>query len=201
MKHIYLLIFSFLPAIIWAQKYEIGLNGGATINSKPYGNMYYKAEKLALNYSTDFSFLANMEHDLQIGLDLHVFELSRIANQKYANPTKDAVIGIDGRRFVYSKVTTAGYGILNKKLNTKNGYAYAGIAIGAALTINMDKTPNTNASYIAPNGGHGISTGLQVGYCYPISKNWALNAEAAFRDMNLDYDATAPVFKPYSTTL
>ena len=199
MRKIILLLIATVPFISYGQNFELGASTGVSMNGKPLGNMFYKAEKAVPNYSFDFCFLSNINNKLQIGLDLAILELSRKPAQNYLNPNKDGNIGNDGKRFVYAKAAYAFCGVINKKIESFNGYFYGGLALGVCLSVNMDKTPNEYASYIAPNGGYGPCSGLQIGYDRYFSQRFAFNAEVAIRNFNLDYDATAPIFKPYSS--
>ncbi len=192
-----LIILTTLPA--FAQKFEFGANMGASINSKATNNLAYKGDGIAINYATSFFALMNIRHNLQIGIDANVLQLSRTSPDYYLNGKKVIDGRTDGKQFIYSKVTTAFDAVLNKKFYTRYGYFYGGIGIGVSVARNFNKnTPSPSADYIAPDGGVGPVFGVQAGYTYNFSKRFAFNIEAAVRDFDLDYSAHAPVFKPYS---
>lgn len=196
MKTKFLLLGLLLPLLGYSQQYEIGIGVGASINSKPTNNMLFRGDVVAANYATDFTFLKNINTDWQIGFDLHVLELSRRSTITYNNAGTD--IGNDNKKFVYAKYAFAICAVANRKFHVDNNYFYVGAAMGAAIARNNSTETRSDASYLAPDGGYGLCIGLQAGYTYNFSTRWALNFEVAARYYDLDYDAHAPVIKPYT---
>ena len=120
-------------------------------------------------------------------------ELSRGSNYRYYY--NDNFIGGDGKRFLYSRITTSFCGVLNRKFYvspTSKSYFYAGVAGGFVIARNNSQKPSSDASYKAPDGGKGINVGAQVGFSYSVSPRFSLCTEFAPRYFDLDYDAAAP---------
>lgn len=195
MKIKYTLLLIFLTYNCFAQKYEIAaLNIGASINSSPTNNMYYKGNQAAINYSTNILGLKNIDYDMQLGVEIHILQLSRLS---YEGPAY-TITGNDTKQNIYSEVTTSLCGVLNKKIYADHGYYYCGISMGGVEARNILKKglAPPRADYIAPDFGYGPCFGVQGGYTYYYSKRWALDVQISIIDFDLDYNAQAPVYKP-----
>ena len=180
----------------YAQRYEVALNGGLNFNGNPTSNMLYKGDQLTANYSVNLQCVRNLEHNLQFGVDVNIFELSRIFNEAQGFKIKDN----NSRLFVYSELTTAACFVLNKKMNTEHGYFYGGLAMGGVITANMHKNAtDAKSNYIAPNGGLGSCFGGQVGYTYYYTPEWALDFEIGTRILDVDYGYNPPEYQPLSS--
>jgi len=196
MKTRLLLLILLCPVLAFSQQYEIGIGGGASINSKPTNNMYFRGDRVAANYATELTFLKNVDKSWQVGLDLHMLELSRRSNINYNNDGN--LIGSDNKKLVYATYAYSFLAVANKKFFVDNNYFYVGAGMGFAIARNNSKKLPVDASYEAPDGGYGLSVGLQAGYSVNFKTRWALNVEVAARYYDLDYDAHAPVVKPYT---
>jgi hypothetical protein len=198
-KLVFLLVASIASFMTIAQT-ELGLAGGFSVNSKPTNNMYYKGDKLAINYAGVATVLFNMKNNLQGGIQLNIQELSRNSEMTFVAMNGVDVIGNDGKKFVYSKVSSTLCGVLNRKwiVDSSGSYIYYGAAMGFAIARNNSKKLESNVSYKAPDGGFGLAAGLQVGYARSLSDKLSLNLEIAARYMDLDYSAKAPIFSPSS---
>lgn len=192
-----IILFLFLfPVIAFAQKYEIGIGGGVSINSKPTNNMYFRGDKLAMNYATELTVLKNLSNNFQVGFDIHMLELSRKSNLVYINDGNS--IGNDNKKFVYATYAFSFCAVVNKKVYVDENYFYFGAGMGLAIARNNSNSTSSNASYQAPDGGFGLTVGIQAGYTVNLSDRFALNMELAARYYDLDYDAHAPVVTPYT---
>src|SRR6185437_9836083 len=87
----------------FAQQFEFGANAGGSINSKATNNLAYKGDGIAINYATSFFALMNIRHNLQIGIDANVLQLSRTSPDYYLNGRKVIDGRTDGKQFIYSK--------------------------------------------------------------------------------------------------
>lgn len=178
---------------------EIGLGGGASINSNPGENMVYKGEKATLNYSSWFGLGVNVHRSIYVGLEARVLELSRISETTTYPTYLKTTIGGDSRRFVYSKSLVSAFGVVNGKYTLTRGYLYGGGAFGYGVSTHDSKVYNSNKeSYRAPDGGKGIAWGLQAGYTHGISLASAVYVDIAMRNFRLVYDAGAPEVRPYT---
>lgn len=196
MKHTITLTFLLLPFLTNAQTYELGAGGGISINGKPTNNLYFKGDKLTVNYASYLSLLKNMKDDVQMGIDIHVLELSRKSSVMYDFEGRN--IGGDNKRFVYAKYAFSIDAVLNKKYYIGKNYVYGGIAAGLSIARNNAHNLPDNVSYGAPDGGYGLSVGAQLGYVYNIDNRWALNAEVDARYYDFDYKAIAPIVRPFT---
>ncbi len=196
---------------IIAQNYEIGIGGGLSINSKPSSNETYKGDIITPNYATNFTFLANLNHNFQIGVDFHVLELSRKSSVDFPQ-LYSLKPGGKGMEFIYGKVTTSYCATINKKINTKTGYFYVGGELGLGIerdalkdaysihpVTTITSHPTGNVYYIEPDGGFGIVGGPHAGYTRNITERIALNAEFAALFYDVYNNAEAPLIKPVTT--
>jgi len=177
-----------LPAISYGQKFELGLGAGISFNTKPSDNMLFKSDKSTVNYAVSATGLYNVSNHLQAGLEVHVSELSGKSSITYTY-WDGTTIGGGDKKFVYAKKAISLCAVLNGKLSMGNGYGYAGVALGYAAARHDSKKHNDNEAYRAPNGGNGVSAGLQIGFVAGLSKRLALSGEAALRYYMLNYSA------------
>ena len=196
MKKIFAFLFSLLPVVSYSQNMEVALSGGVLVNTAPSDNMYYKADKYVVNYAGQLAILYNFAPHLQAGLEGHLFSLSNTSSATYISPTTGATIGSDNKKFVYASLATSVCAVGNAKLNIGYGYAYAGLALGYALTRNDSKTLSADEVYKAPDGGKGFVLGAQVGFVHGISASLGVFLEVAMRYCDLKYDAQAPFMHP-----
>ncbi|MGN6568459.1 MAG: hypothetical protein ACTHJ0_10925 [Flavipsychrobacter sp.] len=196
MKHSIILTFLLLPFLATAQTYELGAGGGISLNGKPTNNLYFKGDKLTVNYASYLSLLKNMKDNVQMGIDIHMLELSRKSSVIYDFEGRN--IGGDNKRFVYAKYAFSIDVVLNKKYYIGKNYVYGGIAAGLSIARNNAHNLPDNVSYGAPDGGYGLSVGAQLGYVYNIDNRWALNAEVDARYYDFDYKAIAPIVRPFT---
>ena len=138
---------------------EIGLGAGVSINSNPTYNMAYAGNRITPNYSALLNGLYNVNKYLSVGIEARVMELSRKSDSVY-NTYLFTKIGGDDKRFTYSKAMISGSAIANGKLVVNRGYAYAGVAVGYALSRQNSQLLNANESYRAPDGGKGLYRSL-----------------------------------------
>jgi hypothetical protein len=188
-----LLIFLLLPLFANAQ-WEFGLGAGISMNDVPSDIMYYKGDQQIPNYAFNTLLYYNLNYGFQTGLEVHVSELASVSSQTYPGVyTKE--VGGDGKKFVYSKVTTGMCGVLNKNFIMGKSELYLGVAFGFGIA----RTSHTYApdeSYIAPDGGRGPIYGAQAGITINFSRMYAMNLEVAPRFYDFIYDAEAAYVKP-----
>jgi hypothetical protein len=190
MKKIFYCLF-LLPMTVQAQKLELGLGAGFSMNSKPSDNMPYKGDILTVNYAVSFDILYNISNNWQAGVDANVSELSRKSSVQYKT-FFGVPFGNDDKKIVYAKNATSVSLLFNRKLNTTTGYAYGGLAVGYCGAKQDSKTLSGNEGYRAPDGGKGPVFGLQLGYVYAVSARVGIYAQGALRYYHLSYDAAEP---------
>ena len=190
----YLLVFLLLSTVAaQAQKFEYGFGGGISTNAQPSGNMYYVGDKSTVNYAGGLWGLYNSWTGWQLGLNIHMLELSSTSSTVYTDARYPSITyGGDDKRFVYSAYTTSLVGIVNKKLLQGASDLYMGFAFGFALAKNDAYNRGSNESYKAPDNGNGLVVGMQFGYNYNFNQLLALNLEVAPRYYDLHYGETAP---------
>ena len=190
-----LLFLLVLHITVDAQNIEIGLAGGISTNSAPSDNIYYKSDKAAINYGGTLTVLYNFMDHMQYGIEAHVLELSGTSDKVYTG-LNGLPIGGDDKKFVYAKNDAAVCGVFNGRLDVGRGYVYAGAALGYNISRQSSTTLASNESYRTPDGGHGFVFGAQLGYVYGVSHKLGFFAEAAYRYIDLKYDAEAPAIAP-----
>jgi hypothetical protein len=187
-------ILSFLclfPLAVHAQKLELGLGVGFSMNSKPSDNMPFKGDIITVNYAASVDVLYNIGANWQTGLEASISELSRKSTLVYYTYF-GVPVGNNDKKIVYAKSATSLSVVFNRKFHTKTGYAYAGVAAGYVGAKQDSKTLGSNESYRAPDGGKGPVFGLQVGYVHALSSRIGFFAQGAFRYYSLSYDAAEP---------
>ena len=191
------LLFSLLlfPSLAYAQKFELGLGAGISTNVKPSNNMYFKGDKMTINYAATLQAFYNISDYLQAGIEVRALGLSSKSDKAYVY-YDGRTIGDDDKRFVYGKNVFAPSAVVNGKLPLKNGYLYGGAALGYGVARHDSKKLSANESYRAPDGGKGVVWGLQIGYVQGITKHLAITAEGALRRYNLKYDTNASSSDP-----
>jgi hypothetical protein len=192
MKSVLLLTVLSIPITLQAQKIEIGLGGGVSINGKPSDNMPFKGNVITINYAANLSFVYNLNINWQTGLEIGVTELSRKSTDTFKT-FFGVKFGNDDKRIVYAKRLPSAVIFFNRKFYGKNGYGYAGIGVGYGGVSHDSKNLWANESYRAPNGGNGLVLGVQAGYLKPISSSLAVFTQAAMRYYSLNYDAKEPL--------
>ncbi len=175
---------------------EICAGAGVSVNSNPGSNMFYKGDKLSLNYSTLLSSMYNVHRSMSAGIEVRALELSRRHDGVYTTYMGNDIGG--GKRFVYAKAALSASLVFNGKYNTYRGYWYGGGAAGYALSNHNSAKLKPNEDYRTPAGGHGLVLGVQAGYTHGINAVLGLNIEGALRNYTLAYDAGAPDVRPYT---
>jgi hypothetical protein len=181
-----------LPGTVLAQKYELGLGAGISLNTKPSGNLYMKGDKMTINYASSLHLLYNINEHWQTGLELHVSQLSGktdVTQTDISGNTSE-----ESKRIVYAKTDLAACAVFNGKMSVKNGYGYGGVALGYGVGRHDSKTLNDNEAYRTPDGGNGVVLGLQIGYVKGLSKHFGVSAEAAMRYHQMNYDTPSGTF-------
>lgn len=178
---------------------EYGIGGGMSQNGTPDGNVYYLGDEMIANYAANALVAVNYrDAKWQVGLEAHVLELASTSTKTYTGDSYYETVGGDGKKIVYSKITTALCAIGNKKFYAGRNELYLGLAVGLGIARN---SPNyaKDEGYVAPDGGRGMVFGGQVGYTYNITNSFGLNVEFAPRYFCMAYDGMAPYFvKPHN---
>ena len=198
MKKTISLIAVLLPFLSLGQQMEIGLGVGLSANSKPNGNLIYKGGVISPNYAVNLVLLKNLQNNWQFGADIHVLEMSRIAEKDYPGYYDNSNLGGKGKLFVYGEETSSLALILNKKFSSGSHYFYLGGVLGANFVLNFKSQsisthPNPNDIYYkSPSGGYGGVGGLHLGYTTNISKRVVFNAELAALAYYVTFRNNAP---------
>jgi len=182
-------LFLLLPVCSFAQKIELGVGAGISLNSKPSENLYFKGEKTTINPAATVQGFYNINERWQAGLQLHFSSLS--GKSTVTNIDSMGHSSSEDKRFVYAKTNIIGCAVVNARFPAQNGYVYGGAALGYGVSRHDSKTLKSKEAYRTPDGGKGVVLGLQVGYVRGITKHLAVSAEAAFRYQQLGYDTHA----------
>jgi len=196
MKKLLLLSFACLPIVAMAQKVEVGVTGGISMNTAPTGTIYYIASGTAQNFAGSATFVSNMVNKhFQIGADIYALGLSNKATSALAIPYFGRQIGGNGETFTYAKAVISICPIFNYKYNlNEDGYIYGGVALGIAGSYATPETPSNSdgsqTTFRGINGGFGFTGGGQIGITYAVTPRIALNGEVALRYYHLSFTAS-----------
>lgn len=176
-----------------AQSLELGLGGGVNINMPPSGgNMIYIIDQSTPNYAASLKFIRTSVGNWQYGLDIQMMELSGTSSTSYEGMNDPYVDSVGGntKKIVYAKNAVAINLVGNRALpfSSNKNYFYIGGAIGYGVARNNPREYASNEAYNAPDWGHGLNYGGQVGLVLRMSDNISLNLEAALRFFNFEYD-------------
>lgn len=181
------------PITVSAQRgaVEINAGGGLSVNSTPTDNMPFKGAKLTANYSTILCGVYNFHRSMSAGIEVRSLGLSRKSDIDLNTMGYTfGAVGGDNRKITYSANMVSVCAVYNAKLNTYRGYFYGGAAIGYGFSAHDDGRINPNTEvYRSPDGGSGVSWGVQAGYTYGISSALGLNFEGALRNYTLNYNS------------
>jgi hypothetical protein len=184
---------------VQAQRVELGVGGGFSTNTAPQGNILYKSDQSLMNYGATMKLMYTAASHWQFGVDAHLFELSGKSSQVYTGyKTPAPTVGGDNKKIVYAKYASTWCFDINRAFffTEGKGYFYVGAAIGYANGRNNPIDYTSNESYNAPDGGHGLAFGGQLGIVKDLSEKVAFNFDVAVRHMDLEYRADAPWVVP-----
>lgn len=184
-----------IATIVFAQKFEIGLNGGIGNNTVPTisdtypFNSHKKAPpasavgllKLAYNYKKwKFGIEADYINLSCEFVQAQYYLINGQLVQLYSGKTVNATLGnpaLPVKLFA------------NRRIAFKHLETYYGISAGYVFLRNGFIPLATEWSPVSPsNYGHGLCAGLQIGGTYFISKHFGLNAELQGNYMSLYHD-------------
>lgn len=171
---------------------EITGAGGVSINSAPSGNMPYKGNKIALNYSALLNGTFNIHRSMSAGIEVRSLELSNKSSVVYLIPSTNiyapVTVGGENKRFVFAKNVMSVCGVFNGKLNTYKGYYYGGIAAGYGFAMqNASNWKSEKEAFRTPDKANGFVWGIQAGYTQGITSALGINIEGALRNYSLNY--------------
>lgn len=173
--------------------------------------MKYVIDQSQGNYAATLKFIRTTSGNWQYGLDVQMMELSGTSSVSYEgmnNPYIDSVGG-NTKKIVYAKNAVSINLVGNRALpfSGNKNYFYIGGAFGYGVARNNPREYATNEAYNAPDWGHGLSYGGQVGLVLRLSDQISLNMEAAMRFFNFEYDhnfeyyASLPQLEPPTENL
>lgn len=202
MKRLLVLSMLLFASQVNAQKVSLAVGAGGCFNGQPNGNLMYKGDQTLLNYALRAALIYTTQTNWQYGIVGHMHEMSSKSTKKYPGfPNRHLVVdsvGGDGKKLLYSKYTVAATAVLNKNFNVgPTTSIYLGAAIGWGYARNNSLNYKENESYVAADGGNGLTYGGQLGINTRLAPKVNFFLDCSFRYYNLDYDAGAPnVFPP-----
>jgi hypothetical protein len=183
MRNYFLIFLLLVSANAFAQKWELGLDGGITVNSVPsfaYGRDYIHPSKLSLNY--DIKLVRNFKK-WQLGISAQAMQLSCINTQQIfwlqegdvASPFSTST---KGNKMILANPAVPLCFFVNRKVLFRREELFGGISAGYAFLYQKYKY-STGIIANAPfeNRGDGYTVGLHIGGTYHISKHIGLNGE------------------------
>ncbi len=180
---------------IFAQSFEIGLNGGVSTTSKPHKSLY-QGNDLVFNYATELNLKYNITERWQAGGAVGLTQWKRNDQWTLAN-TNNSSLGAQDVQLVLARHAVSFALQLNHVIPFHAPYEdyvksalYVGISAGGVVVGNDGKVnysrvnPNTPAEYTYASqynfeGGYGALFGFQVGYSYYLNERWGINLDIA----------------------
>lgn len=204
MKKLLLSFILAVPALAFAQKYELGVSGGYNYCGRPSISMppmYSFIDREGKGgYAVGVSITKNLKNkkagDLgykrsvwQVGLKLDAQQI-RVRGIIYNNMVM--YLGNELHSFAPLKQQTIRLAepavspmlFINRKLNFSKSHLYFGVCAGPAFTIIQPERSSYNGDVYLPKGV-GYTVGGQIGYTRDISKRFSLNAELSGRYYNI----------------
>jgi hypothetical protein len=191
MKHLLLLLL-LAPAVGFAQTFELGLNGGVAIHTRPMNDVYAHQDKVKAGYAGTAKIDLLLPHS-QIGIGVEmvsVTETSALISPYTSYQTNHL-----------AKPLIVPHAFYNLIHHYPQSYIYAGATVGLAIAnlgintyeYNPALGNNITGYTTAYNSAIGFVGGLQAGFVASIDKSQRLgiNVEAAIR--YADYNYTQPV--------
>ena len=187
MKPILIILALFVGSSLFAQKFEIGLNGGMVFNTAPSipnsPAPFYTMKEKPSQISAAASLKAlNMHKKWQYGIEIACMPLSyKISMGRYylIDSQIVKVFGKDETTSTLSKPAIPVKAIFDRVVVLKKLKVYGGISAGYVFVTNTH-IPHSEfgTDYITPQG-HGITVGLHTGGTYLVSKRTGINAEVS----------------------
>lgn len=180
-----LLLLLLLPATIYAQYFELGINGGISMHSRPINNTFTVQDK------PKSSFITAVKGDLvlprfEIGISV---ELLNLTETNYLMPIYNS------RVYNYlARPLISPCAYVNHVHHIPGTYFYYGIMLGPAIarlgvnTWEYNGGGNTPSGYTTTyNSVSGFTGGIQGGFVFTLHNRLALNGELAVRYTDFNY--------------
>jgi hypothetical protein len=184
-----------LSTSLWAQKYEIGLNGGISTTTRPHRSLYQGADNV-WNYAVGANFHYNIMERIQMGVNVDMTKWER-KDQWPLVSANSTDLGTQEVKYQLAKRAVSFTLQLNYVLPFYQQYEefvrsqlYIGVAAGGVMIGNdaevvyskvNPRTPveYTYASEYHFEPGYGYILGMQIGYTYFISERIGINLDFA----------------------
>lgn len=182
---------------VFAQKFEIGINGGVSTTSRPNESLY-QGKKGLWTYNADVNFHYNLSERWQAGLQVGLtnwerkedFRLSGPNNQDLGNREVSYLLAKNAVSFAFQFNHVIPF--YQRYEDYVKSQVYFGISAGAVVTGNDGKivysrvNPNTPTEYTYAseyhfNGGYGFLLGAQLGYTYFFNEHLGVNIDCSPR--------------------
>lgn len=196
MRNIILIMFVFVTTSLFAQKFEIGVNGGIGYNTTPaisetYTSVNSSAQappasvagmlKLAYNYKKwQFGIEAGYINLTYKFWGKQYYIINSQIVELYNQPEK----GTLGNPAIPVKLFT------DRKIVFKHSEIYGGISAGYVLLTNGFIPPAEFNQVVPSKHGNGFTAGIQAGATYFVTKHIGINAEFQGNYMALSLDGT-----------
>ena len=180
-----------LAGTVYAQSYEVGINGGVSTTTKPHKSLY-KGKDQVYNYAAEVNFKYNLTDRWQIGTAVGVTKWQRKDEWTLAN-TNNSTLGTQEVNLVLAQSAVSLALQFNHVIPFYEQYEdyvksalYFGVSVGAVIVGNDGKVnysrvnPNTPAEYTYASqynfeAGYGALVGFQLGYTHYFNQRIGVN--------------------------
>lgn len=186
---------SIMSGSVYAQSFEVGVNGGVSTTAKPHQSLY-QGDDNVWNYAADVNVHYNISERWQTGLSIGLTKWERTGEWPLTG-TSGTDLGSEDVKFIFAERAVSFAFQLNHVIPFYEQYEdfvrshlYFGIAAGAVVlgndgTIQYSKVnPNTPVEYTYTSefhfeNGYGFLLGAQLGYTYYFGEHLGINLEVA----------------------
>lgn len=178
-----------------AQPFEIGINGGLSTTSKPYGSLYQGTDNI-INYTGDINFHYNFSERWQTGLSIGITQWQRKDSWPLTSAYKDSLGSMDVKMILADPAVSFAFQLnhivpfYERYEDFVQAHLYFGVAAGAVITgnspkmefsrvMNNSRDEYTYTSEFHYGSGYGFLLGAQIGYSYFFNEHLGINLELA----------------------
>ena len=180
---------------VYAQTFEIGLNGGVSTTSRA-NNALYQGDDNKWNYAADLSFHYNFTDRWQTGLSIGMTKWERETSWPLIHTNGDS-LGTEDIDILIAKRAVSFALQLNHNIPFYDQFGdyikhnvYMGVSGGAVIVGNDGEAiyskvnPSTPVEYTYTSefhfeSGYGMLVGIQIGYTYFFSQKVGINVDFA----------------------
>ena len=172
MNRLFLLLILLFPLTAAAQRWQVGLSAGASVNTAPIDFSFYQDSRISPAPALMLSVSRRITPGLEAGIDVSATALKRVA---------DVVIYQNGHPLGTASDARVHFGnaafSITPSLSFLLGGFYLGPQLGYLTTTDGNDDFSGSHAHIYYNHYSGFCAGAHAGYAAPLAKNVLLSAE------------------------